>query len=461
MIDISIKEDIVIRDKNIVVIGLGISGFEVSKLANHLGAKVFVSDSGSTKIINSHAMELMSVHHIACETGIHSPKIYKTDMWIVSPGISKNSKIIIKARNLGIPIVSEIEFSSWFTSRPIIAVTGSNGKTTTCNLLHQMCQSIEVHSTMAGNMGIPFSKQVLNDLLKPDKNQVYILEISSFQMEFIYHFSPDIAIYTNLSIDHLDRHGSKTEYYNMKLQMSKHMNIENHIIYNGDDLELIEILKNSKSKLVPFSIQRSDTLYKVDSGKILNGENQPILNINEISIPGEHNLSNMISAATCSHLFGIKDDKISQVMKKYSGIEHRLEYVSVLKDIEFYNDSKATNIDSVIVAIKSFTKPIVLILGGKDKGADFRLLLPHIKPNHVREIISYGEAGGQINTALGDAVRSVQVSDLSSAVKKAQYLAAPGDIVLLSPGCASFDEFSNFEERGNLFKSLILGTTKV
>ena len=456
MIDITVRENINIRDKQVTVIGLGISGIETAKLANHLGARVFASDSGFSKRISAHAMELMNSHHIASETGLHSEKIFDADLWVISPGVPKNADIVIKAQETNIPIVGEIEFASWFTESPIIAVTGSNGKTTTTYILGTMCQSKNSHAVMAGNMGIPFSERVLNEIKTLDETRTYILEVSSFQMEFINHFSPTIALYTNLSIDHLDRHGSMEEYLKMKLRMIQNMDQEDCVVYNGDDPELVSTVENQPFRMHPFSTTRSDTLYTLEGTSITNHSGKSLAGLDELSIPGNHNLYNLLSAATCSHLLGIPDEHISQVMKTFKGVEHRLEHVLTINDVQYINDSKATNINSVIVAIDTFKQPIILILGGRNKGADFRLLLPHIKSSHVRDLISYGEAGGQIDAALGDAVRSVQVTDLNSAVKKAQVLAAPGDIVLLSPGCASFDEFSNFEVRGKFFKSAVM-----
>ena len=456
MIDITIRKNINIRDKQVTVIGLGLSGFETAKLANHLGARVFASDSGSNKRVSAHAMDLMHSHHIASETGLHSKKIYDADLWVLSPGVPKNADIVIKAQEKNIPIVGEIEFSSWFTESPIVAVTGSNGKTTTAYILAEMCQSKNNHVVMAGNMGLPFSERVLNEIKTLDETRTYILEVSSFQMEFVNHFSPTIAVYTNLSTDHLDRHGSMEEYLKMKLRMIQNMDQEDCVVYNGDDPELVSAVENHTVRLQPFSTTRSDTLYTLEGTSIKNHSGKSLAGLDELGIPGHHNLSNLLSAATCSHLLGIPDDHISQVMKTFTGVEHRLEHVLTINDVQYINDSKATNINSVIVAIDTFKQPIILILGGRNKGADFRLLLPHIKSSHVRDVISYGEAGGQIDAALGDAVRSVQVTDLNSAVKKAQVLAAPGDIVLLSPGCASFDEFSNFEVRGQFFKSAVM-----
>ena len=455
MISISNKEEIDLRDKRVTVLGLGLSGTEAAKLANHLGARVFASDSSAEEKVCSHSMELMHSHHIASETGIHSDKIYDADLWIISPGISKNTDIVKKATQNGIPIISEIEFASWYTNAPIIAVTGSNGKTTTCHILSKMCNTDQTNTIMAGNMGIPFSERILNEIKNPRQNILYILEISSFQMEFIKHFSPHILIYTNISPDHLDRHGSMEEYIKMKLKASKNIKDDGCIIYNIDDIQLEKALSSISKTKEPFSIKSQNVLFNIDRNNLIGPSDEKLLSLNNINIPGKHNLFNFLAAATCSHLLGVPQDHIVKSMKTFKGVEHRLEHVALINDVEFINDSKATNIDAVIVAINTFKKPIVLILGGYDKGANFRLLLPHIKSSHVRDIVSYGDAGGQINTALGDAVSSVQVTDLNSAVKKAHSLATPGDIVLLSPGCASFDQFPNFEVRGNFYKSIV------
>ena len=217
MIDISNREKINIRDKKITVIGLGMSGTAAATLANYLGARVFGSDPSENFQVSNNALYLLN-NHIASETGLHSDKIYDADLWIISPGVPNDADIVKKAQGLGIPIVGEIEFASWYTDSPIVAVTGSNGKTTTVNILSKMCQSENVQSIMAGNLGIPFSERVLKDIKKPKQNLAYILEISSFQMEFVLHFCPKIAVYTNLSPDHLDRHGTMDEYVNMKLK---------------------------------------------------------------------------------------------------------------------------------------------------------------------------------------------------------------------------------------------------
>jgi len=448
------RESIV--NKRITVIGLGISGKAVSILANQLGAIVFASDSNSSEEIISNAMELMHDHHIATETGIHSKKIYDSDLWIISPGVPAKSLIVEKALNHNIPIVSEIEFASWFTKFPIIGITGSNGKTTTTYILKQMFNDKQTVGVIGGNIGIPFSECVLKEILQPPKKLVYLLEISSFQLEFISSFRPHISIYTNISEDHLDRHYSMQEYVKMKLRLVENCKKSNTIVYNEDDDTLKSIFNNSPLKKSTYGTKSSNhTFYLKDDAIYHSSSNTLFLKIKDIKLKGQHNLYNLLAAATCADSYGIKIDHIKSIFKSFKGIPHRIEYITTIKGVDYINDSKATNINSVIVAIKTYKKPIILLLGGVNKGVDFGLLIPHIENNNVRIILAYGEAGEQIKSALGDAVRLFIVNDLNSAVKNAHSIAQPGDVVLLSPGCASFDQFKNFEDRGDFFKSKV------
>ena len=445
-----------ILDKRITVIGLGISGKAVSILANQLGAIVYASDSNSSEEIISNAMELMHDHHIAAETGIHSNKIYDSDLWIISPGVSAKSLIVKEAFNRNIPIVSEIEFASWFTKFPIIGITGSNGKTTTTHILKQMFNKSQTFGVVGGNIGIPFSECVLNEILQPSKKLVYLLEISSFQLEFISSFHPSLAIYTNISEDHLDRHDSMQEYVKMKLRLIENCKKNNTVVFNGDDDTLKSIFHNSLLKKSTYGIKSSNhTFYIKDNAIYHRSLNKLFLKIEDIKLKGQHNLLNLLAAATCADIYGMKLEHIKNVFKTFKGIPHRIEFITTIMGVDYINDSKATNINSVIVAIKTYNKPIILLLGGVSKGVDFGLLLPHITNYNVKVILAYGEAGEQIKSALGDAVRLFIVNNLNSAVKNAHSIAQPGDIVLLSPGCASFDQFRNFEERGDFFISAV------
>jgi len=444
-----------LKNKRVTVIGLGLSGTSSAILANYLGAIVFVSDSGANKSIHENALKLMSLHHIASETGLHTEKIYDSELWIISPGLSKNSRIVKKANQKSIKSISEIEFASKYASSPIIAVTGSNGKTTTCNMINSMLNGNGITPILSGNLGVPFSKTVLQQLKKPSKNVYFILEISSFQLEKIEHFKPNYAVYTNISPDHLDRHGTMSEYIEMKLRLVKNTSQNDYIIYNQDDTILKEAFKKTSSKKVNYSLERDSNGYYFKGGYIINQNKKKVISPDRLSIPGKHNILNFLAAATCSKLIGIKEDKILKTLKNFKGLEHRLEHVLTVNNITYINDSKSTNIESVICAIESFGQPIILLLGGQNKQSDFRLLLPQIKVSLVKLVITYGESGGHIKTVLGDAVRSEQMEDLNSAVRKAHNLAAAGDIILLSPGCASFDEFKNFEHRGRFFKDYV------
>ena len=454
MIDTAKREKIKIENKPVSVIGLGRSGLSAAKLAHHLGAQVIISDSGNGIDINNNADKMLA-KGINVETGHHSSALYDSSLWIVSPGIDTNSDIIEKAKNLNIPIVGEIEFASWFTNSPIIAVTGSNGKTTTVNALYEMCQTKNRKGILGGNIGTPFSSNVLDELIKKSQNNIHILEISSFQMETIIHFKPNICVFLNISPDHLNRHGTLEEYIKMKLKMAKNLNKDDFIIYNINDSILRNSFQNNLAKKFPFGISNLNTTFCVNGIKIEDSYGNFLVSKRDIAISGEHNLMNLLAAATAAKLSNIPNETIAGVFKSFNGVTHRLENVLTKNRITYINDSKATNLDSVIVAIKSIKKPIVLLMGGINKGADFRLILPYIKSCHVKVIITYGEAAGEISTAIGDAVRSIKEIDLNSAVKSAQSMAIPGDAILLSPGCASFDQFKNFEERGNLFKKLV------
>ena len=442
-----------LKNKKITVIGLGLSGTSSAILANYLGAIVFVSDSGTNELIHKNALKLMSLHHIPSETGIHTEKIYNADLWIISPGISKNSNLVKKAKHKNIKTISEIEFASIYNSNPIIAVTGSNGKTTTCNMLYSMLNGSEIKPVLSGNLGIPFSETVLRYLKEPSKDICYILEVSSFQLEKIEHFKPTYAIYTNISSDHLDRHKTISEYIKMKLRLIKNFLHNDFIIYNQDDMILNQIFINKISKKITYSLKKDSNGFYVRNGYVINQSKDKVISTDSLSIPGKHNILNFLAAATCSRLIGVKEEKILETLTRFKGLEHRLEYVLTKNNIIYINDSKSTNIESVICAIESFKSPIILLLCGQNKQSDFRLLLPQIKVSTVRLVITYGESGGHIKTVLGDAVRSELMKDLNSAVRKAHNLAAAGDTILLSPGCASFDEFNNFEQRGHSFKN--------
>jgi UDP-N-acetylmuramoylalanine--D-glutamate ligase len=448
------RATIEIRGKKIVILGLALSGAAAAKLAVRQGADVFVSDNQDTLALQGTLTDLKALS-IPGELGQHSDQIYDADLWIISPGIAQDSELVQKAQSNDIPIVSEIEFASWFTEAPILAITGSNGKTTTAHLLAEMIQTDDLHGALAGNVGIPFAEMVLEDLGNPDPRRVWVLEISSFQMEFIEHFKPYIAIFLNITPDHLNRYPSMKEYIAAKMNMWSRQTAEDFIVYNADDTILVEEIAESTSRKIAFGLgHHPEAIFQPNRTKIYTEEHATLIEMNQLALPGKHNLANALAAATAAHLMGVPNISIAATMSQFSGVPHRLEQVAEINGVTYINDSKATNLDAVQVALESFSQPIILILGGLDKGGDFRSLLPHTH-NNLKEVIAFGQAKELILTALRDAVRSTSVMDLKEALELAQNCSQPGDVILLSPGCASFDQFNNFEERGNHFRSLV------
>jgi len=448
------RATIEIRGKKIVILGLALSGAAAAKLAVRQGADVFVSDNQDTLALQDTLTDLKALS-IPGELGQHSDQIYDADLWIISPGIAQDSELVQKAQSNDIPIVSEIEFSSWFTEAPILAITGSNGKTTTAHLLAEMIQTDDLHGALAGNVGIPFAEMVLEDLENPDPKRVWVLEISSFQMEFIEHFKPYISIFLNITPDHLNRYPSMKEYIAAKMNMWSRQTAEDFIVYNADDTILVEEIAESTSRKIAFGLDHHpEAIFQPNRTKIYTEEHATLIEMNQLSLPGKHNLANALAAATAAHLMGIPNKSIATTMSQFSGVPHRLEPIAEINGVTYINDSKATNLDAVQVALESFTQPIILLLGGLDKGSDFRSLLPHTH-NNLKEVIAFGQAKELILTALRDAVRSTSVMDLKEALELAQNCSQPGDVVLLSPGCASFDQFENFEKRGDHFRSLV------
>ena len=448
------RATIEIRGKKIVILGLALSGAAAAKLAVRQGADVFVSDNQDTLELQGTLTELKALG-ILGELGQHSDQIYDADLWIISPGISQDSELVQKAQSNDIPIISEIEFASWFTEAPILAITGSNGKTTTAHLLAEMIQTDDLHGALAGNVGIPFAEMVLEDLENPDPKRVWVLEISSFQMEFIEHFKPYIAIFLNITPDHLNRYPSMEEYIAAKMNMWSRQTAEDFIEYNADDTILVEEIAESTSRKIAFGLgHHPEAIFQPNRTKIYTEEHATLIEMNQLALPGKHNLANALAAATAAHLMGVPNKSIAATMSQFSGVPHRLEPIAEINGVTYINDSKATNMEAVQVALESFTQPIILILGGLDKGGDFRSLLPHTH-NNLKEVIAFGQAKELILTALRDAVRSTSVMDLKEALELAQNCSQPGDVVLMSPGCASFDQFENYEERGDHFRSLV------
>ena len=441
-----------LKDKNITIIGMGETGQGAAILAKQLGANVLISDSNEIREKTFH----QKAHKlgIKVETGGHTSKIYNSDLWILSPGVPNNLDIVKNASDKKISIISEVEFASWFTNKPIIGVTGSNGKTTTVNIINSILYASSLSPVLTGNMGYAFSRAILNDITKCDENRIYIVELSSFQLENINSFKPFISILLNITPDHQDRYETMEKYIEAKMNIAINHDTKSHLLYNSDDNILVENCKNLKAKKTGFGLKNnSENMLKIDGSHIQIGKTK-LASIDSISLKGMHNLSNVLAAVTAAKILNVSNECIAKVLPDLRGIEHRLEKVSVIEGVAYYNDSKATNIESVIAAIQSFAKPIILILGGEDKNTNFNSLTPFIN-NNIKKIVSYGKANNKISIALRDAVELKKVFSLRDAVDECKKSAVSGDVILLSPGCASFDQFRNYEHRGNEFKKIV------
>ena len=441
-----------LKNKKITVIGMGETGQGASFLANKLGASVLLSESNSTAK-ESFIKNAKNIG-IKIENGGHTEKIYDSDLWIISPGVSDKINIVTNAKAKGIKIISEIEFASWFTDKPIIGVTGSNGKTTTVSIINEILSKSEFNPKLTGNIGYAFSRAILEDLKNCPENRIYVIELSSYQLEHIETFKPFISILLNISPDHLDRYKNMDKYLEAKMKIAMNHDSENHLLYNSDYKNITSHCKKLNTNKTTFGLL-NDTQNAIKSdGSCIAIDQTKIVDIDDLTLKGHHNLSNILAAISAAKILKVSNKVIREALINFNGIEHRLEKVSIIKGVAYYNDSKATNIESVIAAIKSFNRPIILILGGQDKNTDFSTLKPFLDKK-IKQVVSYGSASNKISTALRDAVALNAVFSLRDAVEECKKSAVSGDVVLLSPGCASFDQFDNFEHRGNEFKRII------
>ncbi|MGH8014848.1 MAG: UDP-N-acetylmuramoyl-L-alanine--D-glutamate ligase [Candidatus Zixiibacteriota bacterium] len=447
------KPELKVKGRQIGIIGMARSGVAAAMLAKRLEGKPFASDSApETKLIE--ATSALRKFDIPFETGAHTERLLKSDFIIVSPGVPSDIAIIREAQQKGIPLFSEIEFASWVCRGQICAITGSNGKTTTTTLIGEMINAGGTRAVVCGNIGKPFA-EVADSI---EANEVAVVEVSSFQLEKIEEFRPEVALILNITPDHLDRHGDFSKYRLTKYRITENQEPEDSLILNQDDSGTNA--RDIKTKAVKsFFTTTNDNKAKayVDNGQVmLNNSEGPyrILTTSEILIPGPHNLQNALAAICAAYRFGIEPKAITAVLRNFRGVEHRLEPAGKVAGITFVNDSKATNVDSVCWALRSFNRPICLIAGGRHKGSSYAPIAQFGK-GKIKGIVAIGEAREIIFDDLGHQF-PVQFADtLENAVQTAFELAIPGDIVLLSPGCASFDMFENFEHRGKVFKKAV------
>ena len=440
----------------IVVLGGAESGVGAAVLAKVKGHEVFLSDKGKIK---DEYVETLKKWDIPYEEGHHTEElILNADEVVKSPGIPGTVPMVQKLRAQGTHIVSEIEFASRYDSAKKICITGSNGKTTTTSLIYYLLQNAGLNVGLGGNIGKSYAYQVATEHF-----DYYVLEISSFQLDDVYDFKPDIAIITNITPDHLDRYDHKMEnYVAAKFNITKNLTREDCFIFDSDDDITIGHLDNIilRCKMLPFSQKK-----EVDEGAFLRDdrivlryeEEETNLYLQELALGGKHNIYNSMAAALAAKATGIDNEVIRQSLATFQPIEHRLEPVLSIKDVLYINDSKATNIDSAWYALECQKRPVVWIVGGTDKGNDYSILNDLVREK-VKAIVCLGVDNAKIHAAFEDMVGSENITDALSAeeaVRKGAKFAAPGDVVLLSPCCASFDLFKNYEDRGAQFKEAV------
>lgn len=440
--------------KRLVILGGGESGVGTAILGKKKGYEVFVSDFGKIK---ENYKEILAINAIPWEDEQHTEAlILNADVVMKSPGIPEKAPIVKKLIDLGTPVISEIEFAVQFTNALTVGITGSNGKTTTTLLTYHLLKQGGLNVGLAGNIGKSFAWQVAEN-----KHDVYVLELSSFQLDGIINYKPHIAIITNLSPDHLDRYNYDYNLYiESKFRITKNQTEEDFLIIDNDDVEIKKWLQNNKinAQLIPFSLTEN-----VENGAFITEQNLTstinndlfTMPINELSLEGKHNLKNAMAATAVSQLLKIRKQTIRESLSNFQGVEHRLEKVLKIQNVQYINDSKATNVNATYFALDSMTVPTVWIVGGVDKGNDYNELMSLVREK-VKAIICLGVDNSKIIQTFSNVVDvMVETTSMSEALKIAKHIAESGEAVLLSPACASFDLFENYEDRGRQFKNAV------
>ena len=440
--------------KRLVILGGGESGVGAAILGKQKGYEIFVSDKGN---ISKKYKEVLLNKEIDFEENQHTEsKIVNADVVMKSPGIPDKVELVKKLKEKGIPVISEIEFAAQFTDAKIIGITGSNGKTTTTLLVHHILRKAELNVGVAGNIGDSFAQQVAEN-----QYENYVLELSSFQLDGIENFNSHIAILTNITPDHLDRYEYDfNKYIASKFRITKNQTATDYLIYDADDEAINNWLKVNKTqaKLVPFSLEKELEYgaYIKDNNIIINITKDKInMPTSTLSIKGKHNTKNAMAATMAAQLLKVRKQTIMESLEDFEGAEHRLENVAKIRDVEYINDSKATNVNATFYALECMDKPTVWIVGGVDKGNDYNDLLALVREK-VKAIVCLGLDNDKIKKTFGNVVDIiVETAGAEEAVKVSHKLADRGDAVLLSPACASFDLFDNYEDRGRQFKKAV------
>jgi UDP-N-acetylmuramoylalanine--D-glutamate ligase len=440
--------------KKLIILGGGESGVGAALLGKQKGYDVFLFDESSLK--DGYRNELRAANIEFSEGELDEEFLLSADEVVKSPGIPDKNPRVQMLRAQGIPVISEIELAYRYKgASKIIAITGSNGKTTTTSLIYYMCRHAGLECALVGNIGYSMARQVATD-----PQPLYVAEISSFQLDDIKDFRPDIAVLLNITEDHLDRYDYKFEnYVHSKFRITKNQNSKDYFIYNIDDEVIMNYINRNQiqSQQLQISMKKEvvkGAFIKDDEMKVQTGNEQSSMSVYDFALKGKHNQYNTMAACVAGSTMDIRKDKIREAVQTFQSLEHRMEPVATVRGVEFINDSKATNVNSTWYALESMTKPTVLILGGVDKGNDYSLIMDLVKEN-VKAIVCLGTNNTKIHEAFAKEVNVVDTANAAEAVNAAYKLSNPGDVVLLSPACASFDLFKNYEDRGIQFKNAV------
>ena len=443
-----------LNNKRVLVVGLGKSGVASALFLKARGARVTVSDSKPEAELRDEILLLLE-HGITVETGGHGDRTFRgQDLIVVSPGVPVDAPQLVQARTMGEPVIGEIELAAQFLAGQIIAITGANGKTTTTSLAGEIVAAGKFPTLVGGNIGTPAISFV--DQAGPATWTV--LEVSSFQLETIVEFRPRIAVILNITPDHLDRHKTFANYVNAKARVFENQRADDFTVLNGDDSTTAGLSERTRAQLFWFSRKkeiergafvRGAHLYFRDSHS--EGEIMPLA---EVPLKGAHNLENVLAGVSVGMLAGCRPEQIREAVRSFKAVEHRLEFVARVAGVDYYNDSKATNVDATIKALESFPANIHLILGGKDKGSDYAVLNELLR-QRVKRVYTIGAAAAKIESQIQGAAEIEHAETLENAVRRASESAVGGDVILLAPACASFDQFQSYEHRGRVFKEIV------
>jgi len=445
-----------LKGKKVLVVGLGKSGLAAALFLRHQGAQVTVSDVRSADALAKDIPALLE-EGIMVEAGGHGLLTFRRqDLIVVSPGVPLDTPELVQARNLGRPVIGELELAARFLKGKTLAITGSNGKTTTTSLVGEILDEAGFPTLVGGNIGVP----VVALINESTPDTWAVLEVSSFQLESTEQFHPQIAVILNITPDHLDRHGTFENYARAKERIFAAQTPDDFVVLNADNVRAAAAAARSHAQVYWFSLDRSVPQGAwVEAGQVVfrsnkDAHSESILPLHSIPLKGEHNVENVLAAVCASRLAGAPAAAIRHAIEKFKAVEHRLEYVATLNGVEYFNDSKATNVDATAKAIAAFSTGIHLILGGKDKNSDYSQLSALLR-ERVRAIYTIGSAAAKIESQLRGVVSLHSCETLEKAVLAAASAAHPGEVVLLAPACSSFDQFESYEHRGRVFKELV------